>query len=269
MSSYSFTLLIVLVGMLFSITGCGTMSNGRAWGEDIFLPPDGERMWNAACKAFLNPKTLLPLAGAAVFAIDDLDQQTSNWAVKHNPIFGSVEDAKDCSDNLNDILEAEVIVTAILTPGSKDANRWGKSKLRGGLVEWAAIGATSGVTNILKDVTNRERPDKSNDKSFPSGHASMAFSAATLSNRNLKYIDMNDNLRTGLQVTNTVMASSVAWARVEGNRHFPSDVLFSAAVGHFLTAFIHDAFLNLPEDELELGVFPSEDGAILTVSFSF
>ena len=37
-------------------------------------------------------------------------------------------------------------------------------------------------------------------------------------------------------------------ARVGGRKHFPSDVLFGAALGHFLTAFIHDAFLNLAED---------------------
>ena len=269
MSNYRFMLLIVLVGMPFSVTGCGTMKNGRAWGEDVFRPPEGERMWNAARNAFLNPQTWVPLAGAAVFAIDDLDEQTSNWAVRHNPIFGSVDNAKDYSDDLKDILEAEAIVTAILTPSDKDAYQWGKSKLKGGLVELAAFGATAGATDIIKDVTDRQRPDKSNDNSFPSAHASRAFSAATLSNRNLKYIEINDTLRTGLQITNTVMASGVAWARVEGDRHYPSDVLFGAALGHFLTAFIHDAFLNLPEDEVELGVYPNKDGVIVAVSFRF
>jgi hypothetical protein len=269
MSNYRFILLIVLAGMLLSVTGCGTMENDRAWGEDIFLPPEGERMWKAACNAFWDPQTWIPLAGAAVFAIDDLDQQTSNWMVKHNPIFDSTDNAKDYSDDLKDILEAEAIVTAILTPSGKEADRWGSSKLKGGLIELAAFGATVGVTDITKDITDRQRPDKSNDNSFPSGHASRAFSAATLSNRNLKYIEMNDTIRTGLQITNTVMASGVAWARVEGQRHYPSDVLFGAALGHFLTAFIHDAFLNLPEDKVQLGVYPNDEGVITAVSFHF
>ncbi|MHC4264819.1 MAG: phosphatase PAP2 family protein [Planctomycetota bacterium] len=259
MSNYRSILLIVLAGILFSSAGCGTMKNDRAWGEDIFLPPEGERMWKAACDAFWDPQTWIPLAGAAVFAIDDLDEQTSNWAVRHNPIYDSDDNARDYSDDLKDILEAEAIVTAILTPSGKEADRWGL----------AAFGATVGATDVLKDVTDRQRPDKSNDNSFPSGHASRAFSAATLSNKNLKYIEMNDTIRTGLQITNTVMASGVAWARVEGERHYPSDVLFGAALGHFLTAFIHDAFLNLPEDKVQLGVYPNNEGVITAVSFRF
>ncbi|MHC4737292.1 MAG: phosphatase PAP2 family protein [Planctomycetota bacterium] len=270
MFNCKFSLLIAAAGVVLFVTGCGgTLSNGRGWGEDASLDVDGERIWRAARKAFFDPGTLIPLAGAAVFAIDDLDEQTSNWAVKHNPIYDSADNARDYSDDLKDILEAEAIVTALLTPSGEDSEQWCKAKLKGGLVELAAFGVTVGATDILKEVTDRQRPDKSGDNSFPSLHTSRAFSAATLSNRNLKYIEMNDTLRTGLQITNTVMASGVAWARVEGERHYPSDVLFGAALGNFLTNFILDAFMNLPEDEVELGVYPNRDGVVAGVSFRF
>ena len=62
----------------------------------------------------------------------------------------------------------------------------------------------------------------------------------------------------------------MAWARVEGDRHYPSDVLAGAALGHFLSAFIHDAFLGLPEDKkFDFAVFAYKNGAMARVLFAF
>jgi len=55
--------------------------------------------------------------------------------------------------------------------------------------------------------------------------------------------------------------------RDEAQRHYPSDALAGAAMGHFLTAFIHDAFLNLPENsDPEFAVFPVDGGSGLELS---
>ncbi|MCL5281954.1 MAG: phosphatase PAP2 family protein [Planctomycetes bacterium] len=116
-------------------------------------------------------------------------------------------------------------------------------------MELGAIAATGALTDGLKDWSNRERPDGSDDKSFPSGHTSHAFAFTTLANRNLDSIDSLENVRTPLQIANTILASGVAWARIEAHKHYPSDVLFGAALGHFMTAFVHDAFMNLPEKD--------------------
>ena len=91
----------------------------------------------------------------------------------------------------------------------------------------------------------------------------------TLANRDLDYIDLPKDFRPVLKIGNTLVASGVAWARVEGRRHYPSDVLVGAALGHFLTAFIHDAFLNLPEDSnVEFAISPVEEaGAGLILRF--
>lgn len=73
-----------------------------------------------------------------------------------------------------------------------------------------------------------------------------------------------------MQITNAVLASGVAWAWVEGRKHYPSDVLYGAAPGHFLTAFIHDAFLNLPEDgRFDFAVFSASDGLGLALDLRF
>ena len=252
------------------LSGCGTLPNGHRWGQDAFYPIDLDRVSRAAHDAFFNVNTLAPLAGAVVFAVDDLDERASDWAVKHAPIFGSLRDASEASDDLRAALEIEAVITALATPSGDTFDEWVVSKARGVGVELLAASVTESVTNWLKDGTNRTRPDKTGDRSFPSAHTSDAFSLATLSNRNVDSIRMPAGLRPPIKAGNIVLASGVAWARVEAQRHYPSDVLASAALGHFLTAFIHDAFLNLPEDrDVEFAFFPIEGGAGIELAFRF
>jgi membrane-associated phospholipid phosphatase len=252
------------------LAGCGTLPNGDRWGQDALFPIDGDRVARAAHKAFFNLNTLVPLAGAAVFAIDDFDEKASDWAFKHTPIFGSPKDARDASDDIKNALGVETFITALATASGDFSDEWVISKAKGGLVEFAAVSAVDGTTDLIKSAVDRGRPDEGNGESLPSAHASSAFSYATLSNRNIDSIDMPRSLRTPIQVGNLLLASGVAWARVEGQKHFPSDVLAGAALGHFLTAFIHDAFLNLPEDrDVGFAVFPVAGGAGVSLSFRF
>lgn len=247
-------------GALLFLGGCGTLEGGRGWGQDALWPIDGDRVARAARDAFFHPGTLVPLAGAAIFAIDDFDDRVSNWAVKHNPIFGSEDGADRASDYLRDALEVEALVTALETPSGDSAEQWVPAKLRGGLVELGAMGLTGSLTNLIKDAADRERPDRSSERSFPSGHTSGASSAATLANRNVQWIDSLEPWRPAIVTINTATVGAVAWARVEAQKHFPSDVLVGAALGHFISAFVHDAFLNLPEDgSLDVDVFSEED----------
>ena len=263
-------LVCVAAGVLLLLGGCGTLENGRGWGQDALWPIDGERVARAARDALFHPGTLVPLAGAAVFAIDDFDERVSDWAVKHNPIFGSEDGAEDASDYLRDAMEVEALVTALATPSGDSAEQWVPAKLRGGLVELGARGLTGSATSLIKDVTDRERPDRDNDRSFPSGHASGASSGATLANRNIQWIDSLEPWRPAIVTVNTITVGATAWARVEARRHFPSDVLAGAALGHFISAFIHDAFLNLPEDgNVDVGAISEEDWAGIEVRIRF
>jgi hypothetical protein len=265
--------LMVLLAMTFTVlaaTGCGTLQNGRGWGQDAIYPVSLKRISHAAYNAFFDLQTLIPAAGALVFAVDDFDEKVSNWATEHNPIFGSESAARNASDSLQWILHGEALVTAIATPSGDDPTHWTTSKMKGIMIEAAAQGVTGGATELLKNATNRSRPNGAGRKSFPSGHSSSAFSSATLANRNLNSISLPDEMRLPLQAGNILLATSVAWARVEGRKHYPSDVLAGAALGHFLSAFIHDAFLGLPEDKrFGLVIFPLKGGATAELSFAF
>lgn len=260
---------MLLLGVLV-LSGCGTMRNGRGWGQDAIYPVSWERVQTAAYNAFFDYQTLIPAAGALIFTIDDWDERASDWAIDHTPIFNSVEDAKDASDTMRDILMAEAIATGFLTPSGDEPGAWSVAKAKGFVVELAAAGATGGATALLKDATGRERPDGSNDNSLPSAHASASFSYATLANRNIDATDWPKTAKRTLQISNLLLATGVAWARVEGARHYPSDVLAGAALGTFLSSFIHDAFLPTPEDDrFQLLVFPQKDGGSVQIAFSF
>src|SRR5690606_32643623 len=85
-----------------------------------------------------------------------------------------------------------------------------------------SIGGTILVTQGLKEAIPSRRPDGSDNKSFPSGHASTSFAAAaTLHNRY--------GWEAGLPAY--VVASFVGLGRVEARRHRVRDVLAGAAIG--------------------------------------
>ncbi len=263
-------LLPAVAAVLVLIAGCGTMENGKGWGQDALLPIDGQRIAQAAYHAFLSPSTLVPLTGALAVRIDDFDQRISDWAVGHTPVFGSPNHAGIMSDYLRDALILEALVTPLATPSGDTLKDWAPAKLQGYTVELGAMGAVGGATGVLKVETHRHRPDGSDAMSFPSGHTSAAFGCATLANRNLDSIDALEGIRPALEVTNMVLAAGVGWARVEAGKHYPSDVLFGAALGHFLTAFVHDAFMNLPKDgKVDFDFFSVENGGGIELVFRF
>jgi membrane-associated phospholipid phosphatase len=73
-----------------------------------------------------------------------------------------------------------------------------------------------------------------------------------------------------LKTANLVTAATTGWARVEGQKHYPSDILAGACLGNFITTFIHDAFLNLPEDStFSFYLEPSPRELFISVCWSF
>jgi hypothetical protein len=74
----------------------------------------------------------------------------------------------------------------------------------------------------LKFIVRRERPDGSNNLSFPSGHSAVTFATATVIERHLGWRK---------SVLAYVIASYVAMSRLHDDKHYLSDVIFGAAVG--------------------------------------
>lgn len=257
--SHYFTIILFL--LLLSMLG-GCASSGGTWGANATISPGWARVRTAATDAAKDPKTWVPLISAAFFAIDDFDQRTVDWATRHNPLFGNVEDAKDASDLLRDISSANWLLTALTVPAGEGATGV-KNRAKGIGLSIAAFALNDGITDGIKSATDRERPDHRTN-GFPSKHTSDATIAATLAARNIGEANLSATQERLWQWTSYTIAGLTGWARVEANRHFPTDVLVGFALGHFLGAFLNDVFIN-PEDQeqLSLSVEVADDRTML------
>lgn len=84
------------------------------------------------------------------------------------------------------------------------------------------LGSTVAITRALKATVHEERPDGSNDESFPSGHTSESFASAA-------YLQRRYGWEVGLPAT--LLAGLVGVARVESKDHHWYDVVAGAALG--------------------------------------
>ncbi len=262
---------IILAALLLS--GCGTLPDGRGWGEQATLLPGWERVQTSAVNAATDPWTWGPLLGAAAFQIDDFDRRTSNWAREHTPIFGSQRGARQWSDDLRSASSFAHYASVAATPSGDEPGEWLLNKLKGTLVGVAAVSATVQITNHMKEGFDRERPNGAHGESFPSGHTSSSAVHTRLASRNLRSIEMPNGTRRALDVGLHALTIGTSWARIEAGWHYPADTLFSMALGNFVAAFINDAFMGLAEGESpahqSLALYPVDGGAIVSMRLQF
>ena len=145
----------------------------------------------------------------------------------------ALADEKDWA-TASDIGRGALVVTALGLPAVQ--GDWDGAKQAA-----FSLGATYVVTSGLKLVVEEERPDESNDKSFPSGHTSSSFAAAATLHK-----------RHGWEVgvPAHIVATFVGVARVKADKHFVHDVIAGAVIGEaagwLLTSRTNDKVQWLP-----------------------
>ncbi len=115
--------------------------------------------------------------------------------------------------------------------------------------------ASSATTLALKQVIDRERPDGSDNDSFPSGHATNTFAAAG-------YLHRRYGWEYGLPAY--ALASWTAVSRVNTDHHHWADVLAGAAIA---LAFNH--YLVTPGQRLQLTPSVTREGVYLQATLHF
>lgn len=226
-----------------------------------------QRAGQAAHDAALHPSVWAPLAGAAVFAVDDLDDRTVNHLSDHTPLFGDQDSAKDASDDLKSALMISAGVSAFMAPAPAGDNYLVHSAEHLA-VAMAGVGVAGGLTDVIKDASDRQRPNGENDKSFPSGHASQSFAAATLASANVHRAWGDSHAARWADAGLYTAASLTAYARVEAEKHHPSDVLVGASLGNFVARFL-DQLLLEDESAVSLTGFVNDKSLVVGIQYGF
>lgn len=219
-------------------------------------------MGRAVATSAKSPRTWGPFAAAAILAITGLDEDVSDRIATERPLFGSR--AEKASDTLRDLSVAAFMVSALAVPDESAFDRL--ATVGAGAT---AVLASSAFSEELKGLTRRRRPDGDGLTSFPSGHATIASSAATLAARNLQHIEMSPGVRTGAAAGLEAVAIGTGWARVEARRHHVVDVLAGNAIGHFFSAFVHAAFIERRRPGATIEFRPIEGGGMVRVALPF
>ncbi len=102
-------------------------------------------------------------------------------------------------------------------------------------------------TEALKQTIDRTRPNGDDNKSFPSGHTSNAFTWATV-------VDHHYGKKLGLPMY--ALATFVAGSRIHRGSHFLSDVVAGAAVG-FITGRAVVRSADAPQGERSWTLVPA------------
>jgi membrane-associated phospholipid phosphatase len=96
-----------------------------------------------------------------------------------------------------------------------------------GMDETEALILAAGISELEKEIVRRQRPTdpfghRAVGYSFPSGHATLTFAAATVLQQHLGY---------KAAIPTYLIATYVAMSRLHDNVHYASDVVFGAANG--------------------------------------
>ncbi len=190
--------------------------------------------------------------------------------MRETPVFGSLEGARTWSDDLRSAAVIADFTTVLLTPSGEDAHTWIVNKAKGLAVDLVAASAAQLTTHALKSVTGRTRPSGEDDRSFPSGHAITSATYGRLAARNLEFLDMEPATRQRLVYGLDAVTLATAWARVEAGAHYPSDTLFSIALGNFTANFFKNAFMaSGASARQDVAVVPTDGGLMLRFSARF
>jgi membrane-associated phospholipid phosphatase len=127
---------------------------------------------------------------------------------------------------------------------------------RGDLMAAGSMVAAGGTTFVLKELVHERRPDRSDDRSFPSGHTSISFAAATT-------LEKRYGWHAGLPAF--AVATFVGAARVAASKHYVHDVAAGAGIG-----VLSGLLLTTPRDgRVQLAPWSAHGGGGVNLAVRF
>jgi len=119
----------------------------------------------------------------------------------------------------------------------------------------SAYGVTLSMSAVINGLVGRERPDGSDNRSFPSFSAASAFTSAAFLQRRYGW---------DVGLPSYLAASFVGWSKVHSEHNYVSDVLVGAAV-----AWGVNQWLVQPGSASQFALLPTPGGMSLAVNVRF
>jgi membrane-associated phospholipid phosphatase len=132
---------------------------------------------------------------------------------------------------------------AVLIPASAYGGTLYLNDHEGQIAFYSSIGVSTATTLGLKYTVKRERPDGSDDRSFPSAHTMLAFQGAAFIHRRYGF---------NYAAAAYLGAVFVGYSRIEADKHYLSDVLAGAAIGTLSSWFFTDRCTGLSVEPLKV-----------------
>lgn len=224
---------------------------------------------DATVRAARDPGTWAPLAAAAIVSAGDWDHQWQRSAGKHQTFFGG--DAEDMSNTLVSVSTGLYALSALAAAPKGDTFNeslgWKATNVGVMLANKELVDVVAGE---WKEASGRDRPDGISDDSFPSKHNATVAVQTTFTRRNLDYIDIDPTLRTFAKIGLYGIDGLTGIARMEADKHYPTDVLVGMALGNFLANLSYNLFLEKPAAQTYSVAFvPTSDSLMVTTQFTF
>ena len=160
-----------------------------------------------------------------------------------------------CVANDSDLERAGDII-AVAIPALAYGSTYYKDDKDGRKQFYASFATNLAATQLLKSTIDKQRPNGSDDNSFPSRHVSVAFQGASFMHK-----------RYGLQysIPAYVGAGFVAYTRLEVDEHDTTDVLAGAALGIASSMFLTKSY----NDNLHIATDLAPNYYGLSVNYQF
>lgn len=251
--SFSFILLLFITFPLFgqsakysskNVSTLGKIYNGLSESVELYDLP--------ILAAYLGRNAFLPNNSKTGFKIgsSSLDMEISeSYANSKNHTLGSVD--KDMIPDL--IFYSRLAITTSLDIFTD--SDISPTSFRQIFLFKKSLLYTYTLNEYIKNFVYRERPDKSDSRSFFSGHTSTAFAASTFLYRELNdFYDKWEVTRTDKSLRTTFKTATfgalygwagfVGYSRIRDGKHYLSDVLTGALVGTAVSYIVYELYNN-------------------------
>jgi len=188
--------------------------------------------WDA--KDWVTATFVIGVTGGLMFADEDIRDKAQSSRSSFS------DDLAEVGEALGNGGYASLSLGALYLAGHALKNDKAK---RAALLSFESFIISGALTQALKHMTGRERPNNRNEStnwegpnfdggvSFSSGHTATAFSIATIIANEYD----NQPLVPPLAYS---LAFLAGWSRINDNKHWASDVIFGAAMGYFTSKAI-------------------------------